>query len=389
MWYETSEIILINRSNNTVQYLCHQTSKRITHMKDQPLVSIIINNYNYSRFLAEAINSTLNQTYAFIEIIVVDDGSSDNSCDIISSYGNQIIPIFKKNGGQASSLNEGFKASKGKIIVFLDSDDLFHSTKIEKIVNYFAISSIVDSPVIFHNLFEGINKDGFSTNEDMVSKILDLQSQEWTLLSNINQKFDRSLFSEKEICKICNSDEVYEFARRYRYIPFIGMPTSSISITQAMAERIFPLPIDGCKVSADELIVKAASLIGEVYSTNSILTQYRFHGENAWYGKQPTKEMQELSREHTDNYLNLKLKEIGKEPIFSYFNSMQAEGFYRLHFGKRSGNHLLALSFKVAKWHLNYTTFIFFVKNFVRGIHYNVSVLANSILKYKPAENDA
>jgi len=65
-----------------------------------PLVSII-NNYNYGRFLKEAIDSGLNQTY-HVEVIVVDDGSTDNSQEIITSYGNRIIPVLKKNGGHFS-----------------------------------------------------------------------------------------------------------------------------------------------------------------------------------------------------------------------------------------------------------------------------------------------
>ena len=61
-----------------------------------PLVSIIITNYNYEKFLAGAIDSALQQTYPMKEIIVVDDGSTDNSCQIINSYGNRIISIFRK-----------------------------------------------------------------------------------------------------------------------------------------------------------------------------------------------------------------------------------------------------------------------------------------------------
>ena len=76
-------------------------------MRNQPLVSIIINNYNYDRFLPEAINSAINQTYPHTEIIVVDDGSTDNSRDIISGYGQRIIPIFQPNGKQAAAFNSG------------------------------------------------------------------------------------------------------------------------------------------------------------------------------------------------------------------------------------------------------------------------------------------
>ena len=81
-------------------------------VENNPLVSILINNYNYGYFLGAAIESALSQTYQNIEIIVVDDGSTDNSREIIAHYGNHIIPILKENGGQASAFNAGFAASR-------------------------------------------------------------------------------------------------------------------------------------------------------------------------------------------------------------------------------------------------------------------------------------
>ena len=100
-----------------------------TSKKSETLVSIIINNYNYGRFLGKAIDSALKQTYAYTEIVVVDDGSTDNSRKVIASYGNQIIPVFKQNGGQGSAFNAGFKICNGDAICFLDSDDFFIPVK--------------------------------------------------------------------------------------------------------------------------------------------------------------------------------------------------------------------------------------------------------------------
>ena len=71
-------------------------------MDDQPHVSVIMANYNYGRYLGDAINSVIEQTYPRIEIIVVDDGSTDDSREILMSYGDQIHTIFKSNGGQGS-----------------------------------------------------------------------------------------------------------------------------------------------------------------------------------------------------------------------------------------------------------------------------------------------
>src|SRR2546428_10583836 len=100
-------------------------------MNNFELASIIINNYNYRRFLREAVDSALNQTYRNTEVIVVDDGSTDGSPEIIASYGDRIIPVLKQNGGQNSALNAGFSSSRGDVILFLDSDDVLLPTAVE------------------------------------------------------------------------------------------------------------------------------------------------------------------------------------------------------------------------------------------------------------------
>ena len=88
------------------------------------VASIIITSYNYARFLAAAIESALAQTYPETEVIVVDDGSTDESRQVIARYGDRVMPVLKGNGGQTSAFNAGFAASRGRIICFLDSDDL-------------------------------------------------------------------------------------------------------------------------------------------------------------------------------------------------------------------------------------------------------------------------
>jgi len=105
----------------------------VTH---EPLVSIIIDNYNYGRFIEDAIDSALNQTYQNVEVIVVDDGSTDNSREIISKYleSGRIKAIFKENGGQASAMNAGFEVSRGDLVMFLDSDDVLKPKAIETAV---------------------------------------------------------------------------------------------------------------------------------------------------------------------------------------------------------------------------------------------------------------
>src|SRR5579863_1287385 len=104
---------------------------------DRVTVSIIINNYNYGRFLREAIDSALCQDYPNTEVVVVDDGSDDYSRDIILSYGDRVRPVLKENGGQASALNAGAAVSQGDVICFLDSDDIFYPEKVSKILEAF------------------------------------------------------------------------------------------------------------------------------------------------------------------------------------------------------------------------------------------------------------
>ena len=96
--------------------------------------SIVISSYNYARYLSEAIDSALMQTCPDTEVIVVDDGSIDNSREIIAAYGSRIIPVLKQNGGQASALNAGFTVSRGEALLFLDSDDVLLPTAVERAV---------------------------------------------------------------------------------------------------------------------------------------------------------------------------------------------------------------------------------------------------------------
>ncbi len=110
------------------------SARRAPAAPDQPLVSVVINNYNYARYLGAAIESALAQTYSRVETIVVDDGSTDESSDVIARFDGRITPISKSNGGQGSALNAGFAASSGEIVIFLDSDDMLHPDAVERIV---------------------------------------------------------------------------------------------------------------------------------------------------------------------------------------------------------------------------------------------------------------
>ncbi len=100
-------------------------------------VSVIINNFNYAQFLPMAIESALSQTYANTEVVVVDDGSTDDSRHVISQYANRVIVVLKENGGQSSSLNAGFAKCSGNIVIFLDADDELLPDTAENVVAAF------------------------------------------------------------------------------------------------------------------------------------------------------------------------------------------------------------------------------------------------------------
>ena len=99
-------------------------------------ISVIIPTFNRKLFLLNAINSVLTQTYQNIELIIIDDGSSDKTLDKIKKYKSEIKIFRQKNKGVSAARNKGIKLSKNKWIAFLDSDDRWHPEKLEKQINY-------------------------------------------------------------------------------------------------------------------------------------------------------------------------------------------------------------------------------------------------------------
>jgi glycosyltransferase involved in cell wall biosynthesis len=99
--------------------------------------SIVIDTYNHERFVREAIDSALAQSYDDVEVIVVDDGSSDATPRIVESYGNEVDSLLKGNGGQASALNAGFARSSGEFVVFLDGDDYLYPSALSNVAEAF------------------------------------------------------------------------------------------------------------------------------------------------------------------------------------------------------------------------------------------------------------
>jgi glycosyltransferase involved in cell wall biosynthesis len=97
--------------------------------------SIVIINHNYAQFLRDAIESSLAQTYANTEVIVIDDGSTDDSAEVIKSYGERIIGVLKKRGGQSSCYARGLEVSNGDLVLYLDADDFLYPHCLSEVIN--------------------------------------------------------------------------------------------------------------------------------------------------------------------------------------------------------------------------------------------------------------
>jgi len=105
-------------------------------MSEEPLVSIILPVYNGAKYLREAIESALAQTYHSIELIAVDDGSTDTSAEILTSYQGKIRYFRQENRGAAAARNRGIREARGQYLAFLDADDIWSSQKLRRQVAY-------------------------------------------------------------------------------------------------------------------------------------------------------------------------------------------------------------------------------------------------------------
>lgn len=106
-------------------------------MNSQILFSVVIPTFNRLPFLQKAIDSVLSQSYPHFELIVVDDGSTDGTSKLLSSYtDNRLISIYQKNGGVSSARNNALKIANGEFIAFLDSDDWWKNNKLQRTIDY-------------------------------------------------------------------------------------------------------------------------------------------------------------------------------------------------------------------------------------------------------------
>lgn len=146
----------------------------------KPIVSVITATFNFAKYLPETIESVLQQTFQDWELIIVDDGSTDRTSEVVKTYlsDKRIRYIFQSNRGLSAARNVGLSISSGRYIQFLDADDLIHSKKLEMQSNYLESNIYVDVVFSDYYLFKDETKETLinppiqKRNEDIKMKML-------------------------------------------------------------------------------------------------------------------------------------------------------------------------------------------------------------------------
>lgn len=213
-----------------------------------PLVSIVINNYNYGRYVRQAIDSAFAQTYPNIEVIIVDDGSQDESRNIIREYEGRAAVVLKDNGGQASTFNVGIARARGRFALLLDSDDFLFPDAIASCVRVF--------PDGYSRLFFRL-------------KTVDAEGHPVRIESPANrfEAMDGLALLPSATC-----GEIY-----------LGPPTSANFLDLRMLRSVLPIPEGEYRLCADAFILAKTSVKGPVKSLDQELGAYRIHDRNAFF----------------------------------------------------------------------------------------------------------
>ena len=213
-----------------------------------PFVSVLIDTYNHERFIEEAIQSVLSQDFPASEreILVVDDGSTDRTPEILAKFSPQIRILRKSNGGQASAFNHGIPECRGELIAFLDGDDWWAPNKLTSVTN--AMTANPEVGFVGHGIItvfpDGTQntetlRDGFSFQANKLSGAL--------------------LFRTR-----CS---------------FLG--TSRMTARRSLMEQIGPIPPE-IHIQADEYIFTLASVLKPTRILPEVLTYYRLHEGNGF-----------------------------------------------------------------------------------------------------------
>ena len=211
-------------------------------------VSVLIDTYNHERFIEQAIVSVLEQDFSAAdrEIIVLDDGSTDRTPEIVKKFEPRVRLLRKENGGQASAFNAGIPECKGEIIAFLDGDDWWATGKLQAVAGALA-----------GDAFIGIVGHG-------ITEVFPDSSEHVQLL--------------KEVPRFRIDSEIGARTFRLRK-SFLG--TSRMTIRAAVLHRIGRVP-EALAVQADEYLFTLAAFLSEASILRESLTFYRLHAGNAF-----------------------------------------------------------------------------------------------------------
>jgi len=232
-------------------------------------ISVLISNFNYSKYICEAIQSALSQSRPPDEIIVIDDGSSDGSVELIEAEfkeNSKVRLICQENKGQLSTFNTGFQETSGDLIFFLDADDIYREQYIERAVEFHMRHPDCDF------LHCGMEKFG------------DL--------------------SEFDLAYPKNQDYGFSVIEALRSGHFRGGPTSSLSIRRSVLEAFLPLDLEVDWITrADDCLIYGSGVVGaHKFFLSEPLVRYRVHDSNSWHGKSFSKH-DELQRDYNLNRL--------------------------------------------------------------------------------------
>jgi cellulose synthase/poly-beta-1,6-N-acetylglucosamine synthase-like glycosyltransferase len=214
-----------------------------------PKVTVLIDTYNHERFVERAITSVIEQDFPpdEIEILVVDDGSTDATPTIVKRFAPRVTYIRKENGGQASAFNLGIPQARGEIIAFLDGDDWWQRNKLSAVVE--ALERNPEAGVAGHGIFQIDSATGNG------SALTPQQPGYFDLRSN-------------------------EGAQKFRnFMCFLG--TSRVAIRRGLLENVLPIP-ESLVVEADEFMSAVAIAYGGAYLLAEPLTYYRLHDQNQY-----------------------------------------------------------------------------------------------------------
>lgn len=212
-------------------------------------VSVIINSYNYANFIESAINSVLNQSAPrhIFEIIIVDDGSTDDTRQRVSKYLPEVLYHYKENGGQASAINSGLALASGEFVAFLDADDYWHPDKLKEVLTAFESDPSVD--VIYHSMCVVDN------NNQLTGLTLPSFDPDCSGRPIENDKYNMSL---------------------------VWSATSGIALRRSVLDHLLPIP-EIYKICADGFLMCCVPLVAKKYVLiDKQLAFYRIHGNNGY-----------------------------------------------------------------------------------------------------------